>query len=410
MINFNNTITLNRVFDILQECIIEVKPEIIPIHQAVNRVTSCDIHSKIDYPPYNRTNIDGYAVKSSDTTGASENNPAYLKLKGNISIGKKHDFELEHGCAYSIPTGGMLPNGSDGVIMLEYTEIFDEQVAVYKPVSKGTGIVYKGEDIKRNQLLIEKNHIITTNDLPLLSAGGIFNINVYKKLRVALFSTGNEITSDENDMINQSLIPDINGVSLHAKINNDFCDVITHKIIIDDKAVIKSAFEKVVDDVDIIIVSGATSVGPHDYIREVIESFDDSNILYHGVRIKPGKPSMTAIINKTMLFSLPGHPLSCMMIYNAIVKPYLYNTSHISPAKLKGRIVNASLAESIRGEAGRTVFVPVKITKDKDGQLATPLKYKSGMIKALTEADGYIMIPEEKEGLEKNRVIEVFAF
>jgi molybdopterin molybdotransferase len=384
----------------------------IELNQAFTRVLAEDIVSRENIPGFNRSTMDGYAVKASDTFGASDSLPAYLDLIGEIKMSEKPSCVLKNGQAVRISTGGMLPEGANSVVMLEYTEnISSSMIEISRSVAPWENVLREDEDIKSNEKVLEKGYCLRPQDIGLLAALGWESINVFKKPKIAIISTGDEIVP-----INQKPEPgqvrNINTFMLGAAINQLGCIPHYAGIVKDNEKVLTNELQSFKEnpEIDLVLISGGSSVGVRDYTLKVLDSLGSPGVLVHGLALKPGKPTIISLNDGKLFIGLPGHPVSAMMVFENVVKKIIY--------ELKGEIfhfeyektIDALLDSNVFSDAGREEYVRV-VLKNRHGQLwAIPVLGKSGMISSLAAADGYITIRLNQEGLYQGEKVTVTLF
>ncbi len=376
--------------------------ERIHIYDGLGRILAEDIKAHEDIPPLPRSTVDGYAVIAEDTTGASEATPALLKLVGRLEIGSIPELEIRPGeCAY-IPTGGILPKGSNGVVMLEYTDESAGFVEVFRGIAPGENTVQPGEDIKQGLLLIPAGTRLHERHIGLLAYTGITEINAYKKPTIKIFSTGNEvIPPDQTPKPGQ--VRDANGPMLMAMFGN--LGKVTREIAIipDSEEKLTKAIEN--SDEDVIIFSGGSSAGVSDHVEAAIRNAG-GRILAHGLTIKPGKPTLIGEVEGKPIIGLPGHPASCFVSAKLVAEPiiqWISGENTLKPAVF----IRGIVASDIPSRAGIEEYIRVKIDFSGGIPMVTPLYTQSGIVFTLAQADGLARIPPEKEGLERGEEIEV---
>ncbi|MHC1600771.1 MAG: molybdenum cofactor synthesis domain-containing protein [Candidatus Nezhaarchaeales archaeon] len=381
--------------------------EVVSLPQSLGKVLAEDIVSDIELPPFDKSSRDGYAVKAKDTFTASELNPVKLRLKGHVKVGEIPNFSISDGeCAY-IPTGAPIPEGSNAVVMIEDTAQKNEYIYVYKAAPPHNNIMRRGSDIPKGLQLLKRGTILNVREISLLAAIGRDKIKVYRDLKASVISTGPELIS-VGQPLKEGKIYDINSymissylkkVGLHPDIigiADDTVEDLQKKIL---QALTKS---------DIIFVSGGTSKGEGDILHQTLTqilSRKEGEIIFHGLALKPGKPTLVAIIDGKPIFGLPGNPTSAFTVLELLVKPWLLNTIFNTPTrefKLRAR-----LTRKVVSFEGRREIVYVKVVPSEDGFLAQPILKGSESVTTFAEADGYIEIPEDVNFIEENDMVEV---
>ncbi|WIV12575.1 gephyrin-like molybdotransferase Glp [Proteiniborus sp. MB09-C3] len=379
--------------------------EEISMLDATNRVLADDIVANNNVPEFNRSTVDGYAVKSSDTHGASESIPSFLTLLGEIRMGQKADIRISSGEAIYVPTGGMIPEGADAVIMIEYAEKLDDStLMVYRPLSVGENIILKGDDIKEGERVIEKGKRLNSQDIGVLAALGISEIRVYKKPRFFIISTGDEIV-DLNEELTMGKVRDVNSYALHSLIIKLGGEVSGKAIVRDDFELLRSSVENALEISDIVIISGGSSVGTRDYTSKVINSFSGKGVFVHGVSIKPGKPTIIGEGKGKAIFGLPGHPVSSIIVFKVFIE---YFIKHLLNVKESVNKTTAILDFNFPSSPGKETYQMVNIRERNGKTYAIPSFGKSGMITLLSKSDGYIVLKPHEEGISKGEIREVY--
>ena len=381
--------------------------EKVNIDDSLHRVLSEDIISPINLPEFRRSTVDGFALKARDTFGASEKNPAILRLIGEIPMGQLSDIEAKDGEAVKVATGGMVPKGTDAVEMVEYTEWVDSHTLhAFKTLSPLENVIQVGEDVKAGEVVLYKGHLIRPQDIGLMAGIGKTNVHVYLRPRVAIISSGDEIVPIENVPspgevrdINRytivSMVKETGGIPLFLGIAKDRFDALKEKI------------ELGLRESDMVVITGGSSVGSLDLTGEVLQIFPGTEILGHGVSIRPGKPTLLADINGKPFLGLPGHPVSAMVIFHFFGKPILKILSGLSREGIWHQIkVKAKASRNIPSVPGREDYVRVRL-EEREGTLwAHPIFGKSGAISNLVNANGLIRIGINEEGLEEGEEAE----
>ncbi|CAB3289758.1 Molybdenum cofactor synthesis domain protein [Methanocaldococcus lauensis] len=381
---------------IVNNYIDKLKNEIeeVDLFNAIGRVLAEDVFSDVDIPPYDRAKMDGYAVKAEDTYEADENNPIELKIIDSLKAGEIKDIEIKNGECVEIATGAVIPKGSNAVVMVEYTEKKDNKVLIYKAVPPMENIQFTGSDIMTGELVLRKNTKLTPRDIGVLAAIGRNKVKVYKKLKFGIISTGNELISP-GEPLKFGKIYDINTYTLASYIKNLGYDFEFFGISKDDVEDLKEKIKKALKKCDIILLSGGTSAGVGDLTETAIKELG-GEILIHGIKIKPGKPTIIGKIDNKLIVGLPGYPTSCLTIFDVLFG----DKKNVVKAKFPLRYISAK---------GRVEYLPVILVKHKNGYSAYPITKGSGAITSLSEADGYIVVEENKEILE-NEEVNVYLF
>lgn len=370
------------------------------IQDAMGRVLAEDLYSNENIPNFTRSTVDGYCVKASDVFGCTDTMPIMLKDLGSVKMGEYPTYIVKTGqCAY-IPTGACMPEGTDSVVMIEHTENYEYEVGILKPVAPGDNVIFEGDDMKRGELLLRKGTKIDSRKCGLLAASGINTIKVKKKIRVGVISTGNELVSGEKEL-QKGQIYDVNGPMLIVALKECGCTADFLGIIQDEEERFEEMLRYAVKEYDMVLISGGTSVGTRDLTAKILRKI--GTIQVHGIAVKPGKPTIVANLNEKIVFGLPGNPMAVYFIYYLFVRNAINNMYGYSEIQ---RMEKKRLSVSISSNHGREEYIPVKIEEEK----ACPIRGKSGLISMLKDADGYIYIERDMEGISSGTTVNVICF
>jgi molybdopterin molybdotransferase len=410
MAEFLKVKTADDVLSIL-EGVRPLPPERVFLASACGRRFASDITAAEPVPHFARATMDGYAVRARDVFGASESLPALLEIAGEVVMGEAPGVAVSAGKAVAIPTGGMLPEGADAVVMVEYTLAVDGgAVEVTRPVAPGENVLKAGDDIAPGAPLFRKGAMVRPQDIGVLAALGIAEVEVFGVPRVALISTGDEIVPIEARPLPPGKIRDINIFSLAAQIESTGARIGLRETVSDRLDVLVAACLGALRDHDVIVLSGGSSVGVRDYTTQVLASLPESELLVHGVAIRPGKPTILGRAGKALFWGLPGQPVSALITCRAFVLPSLHRLQGMTETE-PARSIRAVLNRQLPSVHGRTDYVPVSLSRGKEGaEQASPIFGKSGAISVLARADGYVIIAEHVEGLDAGSVVSVFPF
>jgi molybdopterin molybdotransferase len=380
--------------------------ESVPLADSVGRILATDIRSDIDLPDFSRSIMDGFAVKGSSTFGASEGNPAYLNVTGTVAMGDSPKISVGPGEAVRISTGGMLPAGADSVVMVEHTAAIDDTtIEVYRSVAPGQNLVTVGEDLKKGEIALPGGRRIRPQEAGMLAALGSQMVAVYKKPVIGIISTGDEIVP-VGEVPGPGRIRDINTYTLAGLIQESGATPVQYGIVHDDYQALLAKSAQALNQCDMVLVSGGSSVGARDFTIDVISAMQDAAILFHGISISPGKPTILAGIKNKAFWGLPGHVVSAMIVFARIVKPFIDHISGCCAPERDSRLT-ARLSRNIASAQGRVDYIRVR-TYHKEGiRWAEPILGKSGLINTMVKADGLIEIGMNTEGLDKGAEVEV---
>lgn len=372
-----------------------------PLHKALGRMLGANITSPEHVPPYARSTVDGYAVVSKDTFGASESMPAILTLVEDIAMGAMPSNKIDRGQTSGIPTGGALPPGADACVMVENTSVLDENtILVLSPVSPGENVIHKGEDVRRTELLLQAGHVLRPCDIGALAALGITSVPVLTRVKVAVISTGDEII-DPSETPSPGQIRDINTYSLSSAAESIDARALALGISEDTYPCLKNLVEVGLEQADMVVVSGGSSVGQRDVAVQVISDLGPPGVLVHGIAIKPGKPVILGLCHGKPVFGLPGHPVSALLAFDLFVRfavESIYGVSHVQPLS-KDTWVQARISRSMASFPGRQVSVQVQLRHEQGEVWADPVLGKSGLISTLVRSNGEVTIPADSEGI-----------
>ena len=381
--------------------------EVVKLSDALGRILAEDIYARVDSPPFDRAIVDGYAVKAEDVYRADEANPVELSLIGGVEVGETPRVELRSGECVEVATGAPMPRGADAVVMIEYTKRIGDKILIYRGVHPGENVAQTGSDITAGDLILRRGRRLSSRDIAILAAVGYDQVTVYKRLRAAFFSTGNELTSPPNPL-EPGKIYDVNGYVIPAMLRDLGLDVDFLGILPDRYEVMLDAIGRALDEYDLVITSGSTSAGAGDVIYRVFEELGE--IIVHGLRVKPGKPTVIALSrNGKLLVGLPGFPLSCATIFIHLIKPLLNKLTGAreEPRYLK---VKARLPMRIETGGGKTWYIPVQLVDSPSGLTAYPILRGSGSASTLAESDGFIAVSEDTVFVDEGEEVEVSLF
>lgn len=377
---------------------------------ASSRVLAKDVISPLDVPPFNRSTVDGYAVRAEDTFSAGENKPVTLKVIGRVNVGEVAQLQVEKGDTVEIVTGAPLPDGTDSAVMIEHTSQDDGEISIYRPVVKGENVMVLGSDIQKGDTILEVGTILSSRELGVLAALGFNRVEVYRKPVVAIVSTGGEIV-EPGKSLPPGKIYDINTYTLTAAVKESGGEVKNFDIISDDNIdLLKAELKRALEVADVVITSGGVSVGPKDYVPEVIDDLGKPGLVVHGVAIKPGKPFAFAVVDGKPIFSLPGHPTSSLLVFTLLVQQTLFKLG--GRGEKPSKILKATASSKFFSSRGRRTFITVILTKeDADHWIATQASAgQSGAITTLACADGYIEVKEDQPFIDVGEEVVVHLF
>jgi molybdenum cofactor synthesis domain-containing protein len=381
---------------LIENCVPVESTENIPVSESLGRVLAEDLKADRFVPPFDRSAMDGYAVIAEDTFSASDEG-VFLTLDGVIHAGEVSDTAVSSGRCLQIATGSPLPGGADAVVMVEYTERQGEQILITKPVYPGANVSKKGEDIKEGDTVLSRGSHLTPARIGTLAALGKTTVDVYKRPRVVVIPTGKEVVSPGSPL-QPGQIYDVNSFTLEAVLSSHGASVERHSVVIDEQAELESAILGALDS-DMVVLSGGSSVGEKDLLAGILE--DLGTVLFHGVQIKPGKPTLFGVVKKTPVIGMPGYPTSCLSNAYVFLVPAIRKIARL-PEQVE-RTVSAKLSKRVVSSSGRRQFLTVRI---EDG-FAHPVYKHSGAITSMAQADGYVILPINLDVIEENEEVIV---
>jgi molybdopterin molybdotransferase len=396
-----DTIPLDEARQLIEGALPTIaRKELLPLAHANGRVLARDVLSDRDVPPFSRAGMDGYAVVAEDTFGASRYEPKTLHVVEKIYTGQVPSRRLGPGEAAEIATGAPMPEGADAVVMVEETERADGDVRILMPVYPRQNVGRQGADIVHGQNVLAAGDVLSPSRIGAIAALGLDRIEVYARPSVAILSTGNEI-ADPGAALAPGQIYDINRFTLSAIIAEHGGTPVTYKTAQDTLEALEHAIDSCLDE-DVMVFSGGSSVGERDLILDVIGRRGE--ILFHGIAVKPGKPTVFGVIAGRPVFGMPGYPTSCLSNAYMLLIPALRRMARLPPHV--PRTITAPVSQRIVSTTGRHQFYTVRVV---DG-VAQPAFKASGDITSMSQADGYIEIPAQTDIVEKGETVQVKLF
>ena len=378
------------------------KTEYVSLSAAMGRVLAEDIGATEYVPDFDRSTVDGFAVRARDTFGCTDAIPAILPLQGEVLMGEGAEFELRPEECVAVPTGGAVPKGADSVVMVEYTEDYgDGTIGISKSAAPGQNMIFRGDDVFPGKVILEKGRVLSSQDIGALAAIGRVQVPVVQKLTVGVISTGDELVPPEVTP-GPGQVRDVNSPMLEAMLTVFGVHVINYGIVIDNEALLAEKVAKAVSECDAVLLSGGSSVGVKDAACRIIESM--GSLLLHGIAIKPGKPTILGKTGMKPLVGLPGHPVAAYFITKLFVLPLL---SRLMGRQQESYTVTAKITESISANHGRAQYHCCRLERRGRQLYAHPIRGKSGLITTLAGADGYFSIDRDCEGLPQYAEIQV---
>ena len=374
--------------------------------EARGRVPAEPVRAPHDLPGFPRSTVDGYAVRASDTFGASEGLPSYLDVTGEVAMGRAPAVAVAPGTAVAMPTGGVLPDGADAVVMVEHTqEAMAGTIEVVKPVAPGEGTVRADEDVPAGGELVAAGRPLRPQDVALLAAAGVTSVRVHARPRVAIVSTGDEVVDAAVERLEVGQVRDATAPALAALVRDAGGEPDLRGIVPDDRRALSAALRDALAACDVLVVSAGSSVGARDETAAVVSELGEPGIWAHGIALRPGKPTLLADCGGVPVLGLPGNPRSALVVFRLVGMPVVRLVGGVTrpPAE---PTVRARLARDVPSAAGRLDVVQVTLG---DG-VATPVFGASALLSVLTDADGYIVVGDEATGLQAGTEVDVTLY
>ena len=401
--------TVEETYALIEEYIpVTPQKEVRVLEEALHYILAEPVVAKENVPSFDRSTVDGYAVKAKDTYGSSESMPGFLTVTGEVKMGEVPHSVVGSGNAVYVPTGGMMPSGSDSVIMIEHCEDLDGLLNTYKQIAPGENVIRAGEDIKEGETLLTAGTKLRPQELGALASLGITHVTVFRQLKVGYLSSGDEIVPYQTETLQEGQIRDINHLTISGLAREWNVDVVYGGIVRDNFEIFRQKARELYEQVDCLILSGGSSVGAKDYTTEVIQSLGDPGVFVHGISIKPGKPTILAMADGKPVIGLPGHPASAMIIFRLFGERILRKLMGEKVERKPERIF-ARITKNIPSSPGRSDYIRVRLVEKEGEWWAEPIIGKSGLITTLVKSDGMVEISSEKEGISQGEYVPVIA-
>jgi len=367
--------------------------EEVNIEDAVNRILFETIESPLNIPHHPRSLVDGYAVKVDDVKAASETKPVTLRVIGYVSVNQEPCVELLHGTTVGVDTGSIVPLGANAVVPVEYVEEYGDYVKVLRSVKFGENIAIPGSDVCIGEIILEKGSLLTPNAIGALASIGIRRVKAYRKLRLCIISTGNELQEPGTEL-KEAHIYDSNTYALASEAKKLGFEPVIMGIVPDLESELEKTLMRAISLCDVVIISGGSSAGPQDLVYRVLESM--GKIIIHGLRIRPGKPTIYAVVNGKPVFGLPGNPISAITVFRLFIYPYIARVAGLKYL-VKPIIINTNLKRPIATERGRRIYNPSITLEEKNQYFSIPVASESYMVASFSRANSYVIIDEYED-------------
>jgi molybdopterin molybdotransferase len=383
--------------------------EVVPVAEALGRVTAEEVASPMELPAFSRSNMDGFSVRAEDTFGATEGLPAYLKVVGEVPMGQAPTVRLNPGEAAKAHTGGMLAEGADAIVIVEHTQAVDATtIEVVRPAAPGENVIQVGEDVRKGQILLPAGRWLRAQDLGGLAAVGITAVRVRRRPRVTIVSSGDEVVPPDREP-GPGQVRDINTYTLSAMVREAGGIAVPLGIAPDREEPLRALAQRAMAEGDLAVFSAGSSVSIRDITAKVIDSLGRPGVLVHGLSIKPGKPTILALVEDKPVVGLPGNPVSAIVIAGLFVLPAIAALLGLRELPRRAEVA-ALLGKNVNSIPGREDYVPVRLTT-KDGVLtAEPVFGKSNLIFTLVRADGLVKVPADASGIPAGERVTVRLF
>lgn len=401
--------TVEETFAQIDEMIPTIQQtDIRALEDALHYILAEPVVAKENVPGFDRSTVDGYAVRAADTYGSSESMPGFLTLVGEVKMGEMAEIPVGMGEAIYVPTGGMLPPNSDSVIMIEHCEDVEGLLNTYKQVAPGENVIRMGDDIKEEEVLLQAGTKLRPQELGAIASLGISKVKVYRRVKIAYLSSGDEIVPFETKTLQIGQIRDINHLTIAGLAKEWDIEVMYGGIVKDQFDVFQKKARELYDQADCLILSGGSSVGAKDYTTDVIQSLGEPGVFVHGISIKPGKPTILAVGNGKPIIGLPGHPASAMIIFRLFGERILKKLTGEKLDHKPDRIF-ARITKNIPSSPGRSDYIRVRLVEQDGEWWAEPIIGKSGLITTLVKSDGIVEIISAKEGIAQGEYVPVIV-
>jgi molybdopterin molybdotransferase len=398
---FLQLVSVSKAVEVVRNIAVRCGDESVPLTDALFRVVAQDIPADVDIPGFTRSVVDGFAVRAADTTGSSDSIPAILSLLGKIAMGSSSGARIKPGECMYVPTGGVLPEGADSVVMIEHTEQVGDEVLVRRPVAYGENVLFFNEDFTRGEIVCRGGKRLSPRDIGVLAAAGCTTVPVVRKPKAGIISTGNELVPvDKKPLPGQ--VRDVNSYVVASFVQEQGCIPCLFGIIRDDREALRAVISRAASECDVVLISGGSSKDDRDMVASVIGELGE--VLVHGIAISPGKPTIIGRCGTTPVIGLPGHPASAYIVLIAIVRHLLAGMSGETGSSI--RVTTATLGQNVPSSKGREEYVRVIVNSG----IAMPLFGKSGLLNTLAHSTGIIRVPAESEGLETGMPVEVILW
>lgn len=377
-------------------------------------VLAADVYAPLDSPLFDRSAMDGYAVRAADTAGATDDTPARLTFAGEVPMGAASAVVVEPGHAVWVATGSMIPRGADGVIMVERTARDGATVLVRRPVAPGDSIVRRGDDLRAGDLVLRAGHTLRPQDVAVLASMGLARVGVRARPRVAIVSGGDELVTPGQPLAPGQIF-DSNSYAMAAQVAAWGAEPVVMPRMPDRPEAVRESLLRAVAEADIVLLSGGSSVGVKDLTAAAIDAAGQPGVVVHGVAMRPGRPTIAGVVDGALVVGIPGNPVSAMVACEVFARPAIETLLGITPVRAAGTIGDYAafgmLTARISSQVGRQDYIRVALERSEENGLAvTPVPGGSGIIRSMVDAAGLVVVPPERAALEPGETVEVRLF
>jgi molybdopterin molybdotransferase len=398
---FLEVVPVSKAIAVIRNLAVRCGDEKVPLPDAFHRILAQDVHADIDIPGFTRSVVDGFAVHATETTGSSDTIPSILPLRGRVVMGSSAEKTLQPGECIYVPTGGILPEHADAVVMIEHAEQIGDEILIKKPVAHGENVLFFNEDFSQGETVVRSGKRLSAQDIGVLAASGCTDVPVVRMPKIGILSTGNELVP-VTVRPKAGQVRDVNSYVLASTVKDWGCLPEIYGIVTDDREALSAIIHRATAECDAVLISGGSSKDDRDMVAAIIA--EQGRVLVHGIAIAPGKPTIIGQCDGKPVIGLPGHPASAFIVLIAIVRHLITAMTGETGSTL--RTLQAVLGQNVPSSKGREDYVRVAVT---DG-IASPLFGKSGLLNTLVRSTGVVRVPAESEGLETGTQVEVFVW
>lgn len=384
-----------------------------PLMEASGRVLAVDVRAPLDSPAFDRSAVDGYALRAADIASVTESEPARLAFAGEVPMGAASAVAVAAGQAVWVATGSMIPAGADSVVMVERSERDGDTVLVRRQAQAGENIVRRGDDLRAGDLVLRAGRRLRPQDIAVLASMGVAAVSLRPRPRVAIIAGGDELVSP-GEALGPGQIYDSNSFAMAAQVASWGADPHIMPRTPDLPEAVQEALARAVGAAEIVLLSGGSSVGIKDLTADAINAAGSPGVVVHGVAMRPGRPTIIGVVNGVLVIGIPGNPVSAMVACEVFARPAVEALLGLQPPRVAGTLgdyaVSGRLAERVRSQLGRQDYVRVRLSDDAAGLAVYPVPGGSAVIRSMVDADGMLVVPPDRDALEAGETVEVRLF